>query len=229
MVMKAVIFDMDGVLVDSYLPHFESWRQVAHEEGVTFTERDFARTFGHTTRDIIRALWKLDEPTDEHVRAIDDRKEARYRKLVSARCPVMDGALDLIASLRDARFKVAVGSSGPPENVALVVERMGGPALFDAIVHGRDVHRGKPDPGIFLLAAERAGVHPHHSLVVEDARAGIEAAARAGMACVALRSTGPFQQDFGDLRISAMVDSLRELSPAWLGALIDEYAAGRNE
>jgi beta-phosphoglucomutase len=215
-----VIFDMDGVLVDSYHAHFESWQRVAAEEGVPYTEKDFAWSFGRTSREIIKGTWRRPDYSDEEIRAIDARKEALFREIVGRNFPVMDGARELVDAVRAAGFRVAVGSSAPPENVALVLERLGGRQLFDAVVNGMDVQRGKPDPQVFLLAAERAGVQPRDCVVVEDARPGIEAARRAGMASVALVSTGRSEDDFRDAHPDLVVRSLHEIDPQLLTTLI---------
>ena len=218
-----VIFDMDGVLVDSYHAHFESWQRVAVEQGVPYTEKDFAWSFGRTSREIIRGTWGRPDYTDEEIRAIDVRKEALFREIVGRDFPAMDGARELVDAVRAAGFRVAVGSSAPPENVALVLERLGGRQLFDAVVNGMDVQRGKPDPQVFLLAAERAGATPPDCVVVEDARPGIEAARRAGMASVALVSTGRREDDFRDAHPDLVVRSLRELTPATLADLMARH------
>ena len=215
-----VIFDMDGVLVDSFRAHFESWRRVAAEQGVPYAEKDFAWSFGRTSREIIKGTWGRADYSDAEIRAIDARKEALFREIVGRDFPMMEGARELIDAVRSAGFRVAVGSSAPPENVALVLERLGGRQLFDAVVNGMDVQRGKPDPQVFLLAAERAGVPPRDCVVVEDARPGIEAARRAGMASVALVSTGRSEDDFRDAHPDLIVRSLRELDPQLLTTLI---------
>src|SRR4249919_3214852 len=128
---RAVIFDVDGVLVDSYAAHFRSWRDVLLENGRDLTEEDFARTFGRTSREIIAKFWG-DGLDDALVRAIDDRKEALYREIVGRSFPAMDGATALIDALRAAGFRLAVGSSAPPENVELSLERLGRREAFDA-------------------------------------------------------------------------------------------------
>jgi beta-phosphoglucomutase len=215
-----VIFDMDGVLVDSYDAHYKSWRDVAAEEGVTITEADFARSFGRTSREIIGSTWHVANLDDARIRAIDTRKEEAFRRIVRHHFPVMDGAPELIDALRAAGFRIAVGSSAPPENVALALERLGGAHRFDGIVNGMDVQRGKPDPQVFLMAAERAGVEPPACVVIEDARPGVEAAHRAGMAAVALLSTGRSAEDFDGIHPDLVVRSLRELTPERLGALL---------
>jgi beta-phosphoglucomutase len=208
------------VLVDSYRAHFESWRQLAATDGMTLTEKQFAGTFGRTSADIIRRFWTGETLTDARVREIDDRKEALYRERVSREFPEMEGARDLVGALRAEGVRVAVGSSGPPENVALAIARLGGAASFDAAVTGMDVTRGKPDPEVFLLAAARVGAAPAGSVVIEDAPDGILAAGAAGMISVALVSTGRREEDFADAAPDLIVHSLRELTPARLAGLV---------
>jgi beta-phosphoglucomutase len=218
---QAVIFDMDGVLIDSYQAHFESWRALAAEISLPFTEEDFAGTFGRTSREIILSLWAGACFSADDVRHLDDRKEDLFRRQIACRFPVMAGASDLLPALRAAGFRLAVGSSGPPANVDLVLDRLGGRELFDAVVSGDDVARGKPDPQVFLLAASRLGLAPSRCVVVEDAPAGVEAARRAGMVSVALLSTGRKRDDFGDAAPALIVGSLRDLNAEVLEALLN--------
>ncbi len=217
--LQAVIFDMDGVLVDSYHAHFESWAALCAEHAIPLDDQAFAATFGRTSRDIIRQLWQGRALDGAAVQALDDRKEVLFREIVAREFPVMTGARELIDALRAAGVALAVGSSGPPENVELAVDRLGGSGLFGAIVTGRDVDRGKPDPQVFQVAAERLGVAPASCVVIEDAAAGIEAARAAGMAAVALLSTGHAEADFRRTPPDLVVGSLGELSPEVLGSL----------
>jgi beta-phosphoglucomutase len=219
------IFDMDGVLVDSYEAHYQSWREVAAEEGITITEADFAKSFGRTSREIIRGTWPVPDLDEARIQAIDHRKEEAFRRLIDRQFPVMHGAPNLIEALRAAGFRVAVGSSAPPENVALALDRLGGADRFDGIVNGMDVERGKPDPQVFLLAAERAGARASDCVVIEDARPGVEAAHRAGMAAVALLSTGRSESDFDGAQPDLIVHALDELTPARLADLIQHRRA----
>jgi len=213
-----VIFDMDGVLVDTYGPHFESWRAVGLEEGLSVSEAEFAPTFGRTSREIIAALWPQRDYSDDQIAALDDRKEAAFRRIVRARFPAMPGAIDLLHALADSGFALAVGSSGPPENIDLVLQRLGARRLFQAIVTGRDVTRGKPDPQVFLIASERLGIVPGRLAVVEDAPAGVAAANAAGMTSVGLASTGRTRESLSAAAL--VVDSLDELSAEVLRGLI---------
>jgi beta-phosphoglucomutase len=218
--LVAVIFDMDGVLVDSYRPHFHSWRQLAVEHGFALTEEEFATSFGTTSRDIIRRFWKGTDVTDERIRELDERKEALYREIVAADFPAMDGAVELLHALDGAGIRLGVGSSGPPENVDLALDKLGCRELFGAVVNGLEVSRGKPDPQVFQIAARRLGAPEESCVVIEDAPAGIQAATAAGMAGVALLSTGRSEDDFLDVKPAIVVRSLRELSPGVLSSLI---------
>ncbi len=216
---SAVIFDVDGVLVDSYRAHLASWRRLAAEHGLEITEAQFAETFGKTSRDIIARFWGGDGLDERGIRKLDERNEALYRRLVRDAFPAMDGARELIDALHDAGMPLAVGSSGPPENVDLALARLGRPERFGARVTGLDVTRGKPDPQVFLIAAERLQVEPRRCVVIEDAPDGVRAARRAGMAAVALVSTGRTREELLAVRPDLVVGSLRELSPAGLHAL----------
>ncbi|NOZ41409.1 MAG: HAD family phosphatase [Planctomycetes bacterium] len=204
----AVIFDVDGVLVDSYQPHFLGWQKMLGELGEAFTEATFRETFGRTNADIFADLFGA-KYSDFEVRAAADRKEALYREIIAQDFQAIDGAVELIDALEVADFALAVGSSGPPENVALTLECLGRAERFAARVTGADVTRGKPDPQVFQLAAEKLGVAPQQCVVVEDAPAGVAAAKAAEMACIALVGTATREQL---AQADWVVDSLRDLT-----------------
>jgi beta-phosphoglucomutase len=191
--IHAVIFDLDGTLVDSYDAHYEAWRAISATHGVAVTVDDYYSHFGRRNEDLLRECWMRagkGELTADEIHALDHEKEAAYRALVAHRFPIMDGARELVASLRADGFRTAVGSSGPPANVALAIQGLALENAFDAVVTGRDVRRSKPDPECFLLAAERISVPPERCVVFEDAPAGIAAAKAAGMRCIAITSKG---------------------------------------
>ena len=215
----AVIFDMDGVLIDSFHAHYESWRRMAARAGLNLTLQQFSDSFGRTSREIIAALWVANSFDDARLRAMDDEKEANFREIISADFPAMPGAIELIDSLYQSGTRLAIGSSGPSANIDLALDTLGVRDRFNAIVTGADVARGKPDPQVFLLAAERLGVAPAACIVIEDAPAGIEAATRAGMAAIALRSTGRERADFSNAEL--VVNSLSELSHQTIWKLIE--------
>lgn len=216
MATLAVIFDLDGVLIDSYDAHFASWTRLYAELGVEYSEAAFAADFGRTSRDILRRTVGA-QITDEKIRELDQRKEALFRDALRINFPAMDGATELIDALAANGFLLAIGSSGPPENISLCLEKLGRREKFAAVVTGADVSRGKPDPQVFELAAERLGAPVSLCAVVEDAMHGVEAANRAGMSSIGLTGT----TDRARLAAADLVvDSLRELTPERIEALI---------
>jgi beta-phosphoglucomutase len=215
---NAVIFDMDGVLIDTYHAHYKSWLAMAEPQGLHFSEAEFAPSFGRTSREIIAALWRDRQFTDAEIAALDEKKELAFRRIIEEHFPAMPGVQDLLRSLRDAGFRLAVGSSGPPENIDLVLKKLGAKDLFQAVITARDVTRGKPDPQVFLLAAQGLGVPSAHAAVVEDAPVGIAAAKAAGMTAIGLASTGRTRQQLADA--DWVVDRLSELSPELIRTLV---------
>jgi len=215
---KAVLFDMDGVLIDSYEAHFQSWVDLGKETATAFSRDDFKWAFGRTSRETVAKYWgaNLD---DAKIRKLDDRKEALYRDIIADHLPIMPGVLALIDALQAAGFKMAVGSSGPPENVHLTVDKLGRKDKFGAVITGMDVKHGKPNPEVFLVAAKRLGVAPEQCVVIEDAPAGIAAARAGNMSAVGLVSTGRTREELADAHL--IVGELAELSPKRLAELID--------
>ncbi len=217
---KAVIFDMDGVLVDSYHAHFESWKILAAETGCEYSRENFVAGFGRTSREVLAEQWPPEILKQRSIAGLDRRKEEIFRGLIAADFPAMPGAADLIKALFDAGWLLAVGSSGPPENVAQVLASLGVRRFVRECVTGADVTRGKPDPQVFLIAAERLGVLPSRCVVIEDAPAGIAAAKAAGMACVGLVSTGRTLEELADADL--VVLALTELDAAVLERLLSK-------
>jgi beta-phosphoglucomutase len=213
---------MDGVLVDTYHAHYESWLAMAEREGFSFSEEEFAETFGRTSREIIAHFWGEGRLSDAEIAAMDDHKEAAFREIIERDFPAMPGVRALLESLAETGFKLAVGSSGPPENVAAVLRKLGVEPLFSATVTGRDVTRGKPDPQVFLTAAERLGISPARCAVVEDAPAGVEAANAAGMASIGFASTGRTPDDLAEADL--VVGSLEALTPGRILGLLAKRA-----
>ncbi len=184
-----VIFDMDGVLVDSAAAHLRSWQLLAQECGGVVTEQQFAKTFGRQNRDIIPTLFG--EVSEARMQALADRKEEIYRELIRERTPIVEGAVELIRALHGSGVRLAVGSSGPRENIALVLSALGAHDCISVVVSGADVTRGKPDPQVFSLAADRLGVSPSRCVVVEDAPVGVQATRAAGARVVAVLIYNP--------------------------------------
>ncbi len=213
-----ILFDMDGVLVDSGPAHLESWQLAARRRGMDFAADDFKKNFGQRSSDIIRAILGSDT-SDDDVRRFDDEKEALYRELITGDVPLMPGCRELLATLKDAGFRLAVATSGPPENLELVLREAELAKYFAATVTGVDIQHGKPAPDCFLLAAERVGCQPAECVVIEDAPVGIRAGVAAEMPVVALAGTHP-----ADTLVAAgathVVHRLDEITPALIEGVL---------
>lgn len=214
-----VIFDMDGVLVDSYEAHFSSWQHLEATGGLTVEKTTYAAMFGRTAIDTIEHFWGVGRFTPDEIKAIDREKEARYREIVTRDFPAMDGVRELIAALSAAGFRLAVGSSGAAANVELALDQLGQRSLFTDYICGHDVSRGKPDPEVFVKAAERIGLPPVRCAVIEDAPVGIAAANAAGTYSIGFASTGHTRDSLSHARV--VIDSLRELTSGRIREWID--------
>lgn len=219
-----VIFDMDGVLVDSYQAHFSAWQRMLPNHGLQMTEEQFASTFGQTNAEIFASLYPNLNP-DEYPN-LSEEKEAAYREIISVDFPEMDGAAELLDALNTAGAKLAIGSSGPPENVRAVLNVLPGKEHIKATTDASDITRSKPDPEVFLKAAKKIGLPPGSCAVVEDAPAGVKAGKAAGCAVVAITGTAS-RQDLSEADL--IVDSLRELRPENLKSLIRQKSNTLNK
>ena len=193
---RAVIFDMDGVLVNSNPFHLEKWADFLHDQGVAFSKNDLPQQiFGVANQDCFRTFFgsKLSE---KEMTKMEDVLEERFRKRFAPHMEPLPGLLLLIKELGSAGIPLGVASSAVGENVKFILETLELDSVFSGVVTGSDFPKPKPDPGIYLLAAQKLGVLPADCVAFEDSFVGIEAAKRAGMKCVGLASTFP-AQDLG--------------------------------
>jgi len=204
---RAVLWDMDGTLVDSAEYHWLSWQEPLRRKGLQVTRERFLTTFGRRNDAVLRDLLGEDLADAEIVR-IAAAKEEGYRALVrEGGITPLPGVTDRLAALRAAGWRQAVASSAPRLNVATILDALGLADAFDAVAGEEDVTRGKPDPQIFLVAAAKLGIPPARCVVVEDAPAGLEAARRAGMRRIGVGTA------HGALDADLVVASLAELPP----------------
>jgi HAD superfamily hydrolase (TIGR01509 family) len=210
----AVLWDMDGTLVDSREYHWLAWRDTMADEGMQLSYERFLASFGLKNDRILRG-WLGDSLGEGEVQRIGDAKEEHYRRLaVEGGVVPLPGAAEWVSRLRQSGWRQAVASSAPRENVEVMLRLMKLDGHFDAIAAAEDVTAGKPDPQIFLAAAARLGARPAQSIVVEDAAAGIEAAKAAGMRCIGVSDTTVlpadiFVRSLADLPEDAFVRLLR--------------------
>lgn len=205
--IQAVIWDLDGVIIDSADEHRRAWQRLAREEGITYTDADFWASFGKRNDDIIPLYWK--NLSQDQLQALADRKEFFFREFIREAAAPLPGSMELMRGLHEAGFPQALATSTPKENIHLIKELLHLDRYLSALVTGESVARGKPAPDIFLKAASELHMPPSKCLVIEDAVAGVQAALAAGMRCISV--TG--NRDLPALRAAdLMVKDLTELN-----------------
>ncbi len=188
--IKACLFDLDGVLVDTAKYHYIAWKELAESLGFPFTERDNERLKGVSRVASLNILLEIGGLTlaDEEKTQLAERKNSRYVEYIAKMdsSEILPGALDFLKECREQDIKVALGSAS--KNAMTILNNTGLTPYFDAIIDGTHTSAAKPDPEVFLLGAQALEVLPEHCVVFEDAEAGIEAATRAGMFSVGIGS-----------------------------------------
>lgn len=201
---KTILWDMDGVISDSYSYHLAAWQETFKKRGVDFAEQDFSRLFGTRNDFIVRTV--MGNNLAEHdVKTIVQEKEETFRRKAGGKIKSFPGAIRLLAALRQANVKQGLASSAPKANIDLVLSELNLAEVFDAVVSGQDVSESKPSPQIYLAAAQRLGAAPEDCLVIEDSPLGIQAANAAGMKSLAVTNTH-CRQKLGEA--TKVVDSL---------------------
>jgi len=188
--IKACIFDLDGVIVDTAVYHFKAWKRLADELGINFTEHDNERLKGVSrmrSLEIILELGNVTKTPGEQ-EALATKKNNWYVEMINRMTPaeILPGAKEFLEACRAAGIKTALGSAS--KNSSTILNKIGLPDLFDTIVDGNHVGKAKPDPEVFLKGAEALGVQPADCVVFEDAIAGVEAAKNGGMKVVGIGS-----------------------------------------
>ena len=189
--LKGIIFDMDGVLVDNREPHIEAFVIQARRYGLELDTSNPDWMYGKGNDGILPRLLPAELIEKEGLEKLSDEKEKIYRDIYADTIEPVAGLIPLLKDLRTHGMKVAVGSSGPKENVDFVLDKLGIRDMFDVVVNGDMVIKRKPDPEIFLLSAEMLGLEPTECLIFEDSFVGLEAAGNAGIKAIALATTFP--------------------------------------
>jgi beta-phosphoglucomutase len=186
----ACIFDLDGVLVDTAKYHFKAWKRLTDKLGIDFTENDNERLKGVSRMASLEIILEIGQVK------LDERKKLEYATLknnwyieyISKMTPseILPGCVQFIKELKNAKIPTAIGSAS--KNTPMILERVGMQGLFDAVADGNNITKAKPDPEVFLKAAEMVGIKPGDCVVFEDAVAGVQAALNAGMMCIGIGS-----------------------------------------
>lgn len=189
--IRGLIFDMDGVVADTYEAHAEAWRLFAESEGITIDARDFLhRTFGRTNRDILPILYNRTDLDEATLKERGHAKELMFVELFKqGAVPPVKGAVEFIRRLHQHGVPLVLGTSAERMNADLVLSSYGIADCFKAIVSGEDVTHAKPHPEVFLKCCERLGFPPHECVVFEDSTHGLKAGRAAGCLVIGLATT----------------------------------------
>jgi HAD superfamily hydrolase (TIGR01509 family) len=210
----AILWDMDGVLVDTGKVHYQSWEKVLKPYDIPYSWDVFAGTFGMTNKAIITNLF--DNPSADFIQEMDEEKEQLFRENVPGNVLEIPGTRQWLERFQSWGYPQAVCSSAPLANIETLLNEIGIQPYFQAIVSASKM-ASKPDPAVFLTAAEILGVLPNQCVVIEDAPAGIEGARQAGMKCVALTTTSSAEYLQG---ADLIIDDLNDLNEDQLLHLI---------
>ena len=191
--MRAILWDLDGVLVNSMDFHYRAYSEVLSWRGVELSREVYLKELiGLRNYVILRRL--LGDLSDEDVTALAELKEEAFRRLIAGKVKALPGAERLVRRAKKATLRQAIVSSTPRANIEVMLQSLGLWELFDVIVGEEDAARGKPDPEGFLVAASRLSVAPAECVVIEDAPEGIAAGKAAGMRCIGVTTTRPAER-----------------------------------
>ena len=211
--IQAVLWDLDGVIIDTGEAHYRAWLQVFQPLGIQFTRDNFREIFGMNNTTALSRYFDPETQLDL-IHQVDQEKEALFREQILGQLHLLPGVAQWLSYFKDHGIPQAVASSAPQVNIDLIIHGLKVGRFFDALVSGATIP-GKPDPGVFLAAARAVQAAPEYCVVVEDAVAGIQAACRAGMKSVAVTTTNP-PDSLRDA--SLLLHSLADFDPAGLEA-----------
>jgi len=211
--IKAVIFDLDGVIVSTDDCHYEAWKRMADEEGIYFDKKINNRLRGVSRMESLEIVLEksLKEYSDDEKAQLAERKNNYYKELITKLTPadILKGAKENLDELRENGIKIAIGSSS--KNTPVILNQIGLADFFDAISDGNNITNSKPDPEVFIKAADMLGIPYEDCMIVEDADAGIEAGKRAGMKTLSVHGAKGADIEIDDLGDESIYSILNKI------------------
>jgi beta-phosphoglucomutase family hydrolase len=216
----AVIFDMDGVIVDNMPHHAKAWEMFLKRHSPDLSIEGVTPHFGKTNKDIMGLIFGRQAAAEEVARWSEE-KEGLYREIYAGDMAPLPGLLDLLKTLRKRGVRTVVATSAPKKNVDFVLDGLKIRSWFDAVVDASEVKKGKPDPEIYLAAARKVGCPPEACVVFEDSLAGIQAGLSAGMKVIGVATTLPAERLNGT---ELVIRDFREVTVVRLERLARKHA-----
>ena len=208
--IKAVIFDLDGVIVSTDDCHYEAWKKMADEEGIYFDKTINNRLRGVSRMESLEIVLEraVKEFSEEEKLQLAERKNGYYKEFITKLTPndILPGAKENLEELRKNGIKIAIGSSS--KNTPVILKQIGLDNYFDAVSDGNNITNSKPDPEVFLKAADMLCIPYSECMIVEDADAGIEAGKRAGMKTLSVHGAKGADVEIDDLSEKSLIDYL---------------------
>lgn len=206
--MKAVIFDMDGVIIDSEPIHFEVDIQTMRDFGCSISKEELNKYVGTTNEYMytdIKNNYKIDKSVEE---IINYRSEMAKRKVIESDLMPIEGIKELLNDLKDKNIPTAIASSSPRDFIEVVVSKFELDNYFSCILSGEEVENGKPAPDIYVETAKKLGIPSEECIVIEDSKNGVLAAKKAGMKCIGFKNVNSGEQDLSkaDCIVNSIVD-----------------------
>ena len=186
--MKAVIFDMDGTMVDNMMIHHKAWQKKLEEYGLPLTLEEVKENIHGVNHEILKRLFD-DRFSDEERIKISSEKEAAYREIFAEDLKLVNGLQEFLEHLQSSDIKMGVASAAPVENVDFVLDGLDLRSFFQTMLHAGDVKKGKPDPEIFLKTCRQLNVDPSDCVVFEDSPTGALSGVNAGCPVVVITTT----------------------------------------
>ena len=217
--MKAVIFDKDGVLVETFYLYYRAYKKIFSELGINITRNDIAKRYGMKGAEIIKQIMneRRINIKEKQLKELTNKKDRLYYEMAEKKLELLPGVIKLLIYLKNKNYKIGIASSASKEIIEQLLRVMKIKKYFDATISGLEVNSSKPHPEIFLECAKRLKVKPEECIVIEDSVHGIEAAKRAGMKCIAVATGQHSREELQKMKPDLLLNTLKEFNKIeWL-------------
>ena len=208
--MKGYIFDLDGTMVDNMMVHHRAWQKLLSKLGLEMSLEEIQESIHGINEEIVRRLFG-DKYSEDEVKRIAAEKEAMYREVFKPDLELVEGLGQFLERCRSQGILIGVATAAPAENLDFIMDTLNIRSLFETIIHAGDVTKGKPDPEVYLKAAEELGLEPKDCLVFEDSPTGAQSAVNAGMKVIVITTTH-VPDDFKNIPVASFIENYTDIN-----------------